>query len=58
MKKYYTRACNFFYGNGTAINVKNSTWRDVGQGVISDLGSHLIDLSDFLFGMKMGRMKG
>ena len=39
----------FFYGNGTARNVKAS-WRDEGLGVLSDLGSHLIDLSAFLFG--------
>lgn len=39
----------FFYGNGTARNVKSS-WRDEGFGVLSDLGSHLIDLSAFLFG--------
>lgn len=39
----------FFYGNGTARNVKSS-WRDKGFGVLSDLGSHLIDLSAFLFG--------
>lgn len=38
-----------FYGNGTARNVKSS-WRDEGFGVLSDLGSHLIDLSAFLFG--------
>jgi scyllo-inositol 2-dehydrogenase (NADP+) len=50
--------CNLFYGNGTAKNVKKSIWRDVGQGVISDLGSHLIDLSDFLFDMqKIGKFK-
>lgn len=39
----------FFYGNGTARNVKSS-WRDKQFGVLSDLGSHLIDLSAFLFG--------
>lgn len=39
----------FFYGNGTAKNVRCS-WRDEGFGVLSDLGSHLIDLIDFLFG--------
>lgn len=39
----------FFYGNGTARNVKSS-WRDKEFGVLSDLGSHLIDLSAFLFG--------
>lgn len=39
----------FFYGNGTARNVRQS-WRDETFGVLSDLGSHLIDLSAFLFG--------
>jgi scyllo-inositol 2-dehydrogenase (NADP+) len=37
-----------FYGNGTARLVKESPWRDQGMGVISDIGSHLIDLIDFL----------
>ena len=32
-----------FYGNGTSGLVKNSPWRDKGQGVILDIGSHLID---------------
>ena len=40
----------FFYGNGTARDTKLSDWRDQGMGVISDLGSHLLDLSLFLFG--------
>ena len=40
----------FFYGNGTALDVKLSPWRDQGLGVLSDLGSHLLDLSLFLFG--------
>jgi predicted dehydrogenase len=39
-----------FYGNGTALDVKNSPWRDSGLGVISDLGSHLLDLTWFMFG--------
>ena len=42
--------CKFFYGNGTARDVRNSAWRDHDLGVISDLGSHLLDLSNFLFG--------
>ena len=41
-----------FYGNGTALNVRNSSWRDQGVGVLSDLGSHLLDLTLFLFGEK------
>jgi predicted dehydrogenase len=40
----------FFYGNGTACDVRNSPWRDQGLGVLSDLGSHLLDLTLFLFG--------
>src|ERR1017187_8335007 len=29
----------FFYGNGTARDVRNSAWRDTGLGVLPDLGS-------------------
>ena len=36
------------YGNGTVKNIAN-TWRDVGSGVLEDLGCHLIDLVSFLF---------
>ncbi len=42
----------FFYGNGTAFDVKGSPWRDRGAGVITDLGSHLADLALFLFDPK------
>ena len=45
-KIYYAR---LFYGNGTAMDIKNSPWKDQGNGVLYDLGSHLIDLSGFLF---------
>lgn len=41
---------SLFYGNGTAIDIKNSSWRDVGTGVLQDLGSHLLDITMFLFG--------
>ena len=41
---------NFFYGNGTARDVRNSSWRDRGAGVLPDLGSHLLDMVLFLFG--------
>jgi predicted dehydrogenase len=39
-----------FYGNGTAELVRGSAWRDRGDGVLSDLGSHLLDTLDFWFG--------
>ncbi len=42
----------FFYGNGTARDVRQSTWRDRGAGVLADLGSHLLDLALFLFDKK------
>jgi predicted dehydrogenase len=47
----------FFYGNGTALNVKRSPWRDQGIGVLADLGSHLLDLTLFLFGETDGRFE-
>lgn len=43
-------SCRIFYGNGTAQLVKNSAWRDHGSGVLSDLGSHILDTADFWFG--------
>jgi scyllo-inositol 2-dehydrogenase (NADP+) len=39
-----------FYGNGTARDVRNSPWRDQGPGVLTDLGSHLLDTVLFLVG--------
>ena len=39
-----------FYGNGTARLVRNSLWRDQGSGVLSDLGSHLLDTVLYWFG--------
>jgi predicted dehydrogenase len=42
--------CRMFYGNGTAADVRRSSWRDKGAGVLSDLGSHLLDTVHFLFG--------
>jgi predicted dehydrogenase len=47
-------SARFFYGNGTARDVRNSPWRDKGWGVIGDLGSHLLDWTDFLFGKENG----
>ena len=43
-------SCRLFYGNGTATLVRNSTWRDKGKGVLSDLGPHLLDIVRFWFG--------
>lgn len=40
---------SLFYGNGTARDVQNSLWRDRDDGVISDLGSHLMDTVRFWF---------
>ena len=40
----------FFYGNGTAQDIKSSPWRDDGLGILGDLGSHLLDMALFLFG--------
>jgi len=45
--KIYT--ARFFYGNGTAQDVKRSPWRDKETGVVSDIGSHLLDMALFLF---------
>lgn len=45
----------FFYGNGTARDVRQSGWRDKGAGVLPDLGSHLIDMALYLFGVPGGR---
>ena len=39
------------YGNGTAATVRESPWRDSGLGVIADLGSHLLDMIDFWWGL-------
>lgn len=44
--------CNLFYGNGTAKLVKKSEWKDSKNGVIFDLGSHLLDLIDYFFNIK------
>ena len=43
-------SCRMFYGNGTARLVRNSLWRDEGAGVLTDLGSHLLDTCSFWFG--------
>jgi scyllo-inositol 2-dehydrogenase (NADP+) len=43
-------SCSIYYGNGTAREVRTSAWRDVGAGILPDLGSHLLDLLLFFFG--------
>ena len=45
-------SCKMFYGNGTAKLVYNSTWKDKSNGIIADLGSHLLDTFIFWFGKK------
>ncbi len=49
--------CRMFYGNGTARIVKNSPWKDKQLGVISDLGSHLIDTLIFLLGLQFTNIR-
>lgn len=46
-----------FYGNGTSSLVRKSKWRDKGSGVLTDIGSHLLDLCLFLFGEKIRVLK-
>jgi len=53
-KLYY---CRMFYGNGTARQVKNSKWKDKGSGVLTDLGSHLLDTCQFWFKEKVGEFQ-
>ena len=45
-------SCRIFYGNGTARLVRDSKWRDNGDGVLPDLGSHLLDTCIFWFRFK------
>ena len=47
-------SCRMFYGNGTAKLVRDSIWRDQGDGVLPDLGSHLLDTCRFWFDDDMG----
>jgi len=49
-KIYYTK---FFYGNGTAKLVRKDKFKDSGNGIIDDLGSHIIDLCLFFYGNKI-----
>ena len=43
---------NGFYGNGTAMDIKNSRWKDTKKGIVYDLGSHLIDILIYLISIK------
>ena len=49
--------CKMFYGNGTSLLVKKSKWRDKDKGVLTDIGSHLIDICFFWFGTKINSLK-
>ena len=49
--------CRIFYGNGTSLLVKKSKWRDKGLGVLSDIGSHLLDICLYWFGEKINLLK-
>ena len=49
--------CRIFYGNGTSLLVKKSKWRDKELGVLTDIGSHLLDLCLFWFGEKIKVLK-
>jgi len=51
---------NFVYGNGTVGNIVNH-WRDRGNGVLEDLGCHLMDLATYLlpsFDFKYRKIRG
>ena len=50
-------SCRMFYGNGTAKLIKNSNWRNKGSGVLTDLGSHLLDICKMWFGNNIGKFK-
>ena len=50
-------SCRMFYGNGTARLVRDSNWRDQGDGVLPDLGSHLLDTCRFWFGNDLEEFK-
>jgi len=50
-------SCRIFYGNGTARLVRDSEWRDEGAGVLTDLGSHLLDTCSFWFGSNLAEFQ-
>ena len=41
--------CKMTYGNGTAKDVRKSSWKNKNKGVVMDLMPHLLDLSKYLF---------
>ncbi len=41
--------CKMIYGNGTAKNVRDSSWKNKSKGVVMDLMPHLLDLSKYIF---------
>lgn len=45
-------SCKIFYGNGTAMLVKKSNWKDKGLGVVTDLFPHLLDVCNYWFNLK------
>ena len=45
-------SCKIFYGNGTAMLVKKSNWKDKGLGVVTDLFPHLLDVCNYWFDLK------
>ena len=46
--------CEYFYGNGTSLNVKKNLWKSkIKSGVAYDLFPHLLDLHYFLFKKKV-----
>ena len=47
----------FFYGNGTARDVRNSPWRDRGGGVLLDLVPHLLDMVRFVIDEPPGHFR-
>ena len=49
-------SCRIFYGNGTAKLVKDN-WRDKGNGIVTDLAPHLIDMCLFWFGKNLKNFK-
>jgi|TARA_B110001452_G_scaffold104115_1_gene86369 scyllo-inositol 2-dehydrogenase (NADP+) len=50
-------SARLFYGNGTSMLVKKSKWRDKKKGIVTDLGSHLLDICLFLFNSPIKNLK-